>query len=82
MDNLDDYDDSIGSHFKTIDRLFKKSKAANDGDKLVFLSQIKKALRSSKEDLVYYKQELFNIPKGTKKDLEDGYRERYGKYQN
>jgi len=55
MDNLDDYDDSIANHFKTIDRLFKKSKVANDGDKLVFLSQIKKSLRSSKEDLVYYK---------------------------
>ena len=38
MDNLDDYDDSLSDHFKTLDRLFKKSKTANDGDKLSFLS--------------------------------------------
>ena len=81
MDNLDDYDESLADHFKTIDRLFKKSKTANEGDKLSFLSQIKKSLRAAREDLVFYKQELFNIPKGTKKDIEDSYRSKYSSYQ-
>jgi hypothetical protein len=55
MDNLDDYDDSLAEHFKTLERLFKKSKTANEGDKLSFLSQIKKTLRAARQDLIYYK---------------------------
>ena len=63
MENIEDYDDNVQGIIKQIERLFKKAKTASEADKMGVLTSVKKAIRELKDELVYFKQELFNIPK-------------------
>ncbi len=74
---LDDYLDTCNSLTTQLTRLHKKSNQANEADRASILQQSKKILRELKEELIYFKQELFNCPKGP---AEAEFRRKYEDY--
>ena len=86
MEDIEDYDDKIFELDQQIEKFIKFASGnargvsrgvVNDGDKTNYLNQIKKNIGKMNEQLVYFKSEIYKIPR----DKEQKYREKYKEYQ-
>lgn len=82
MQDIEDYDDTIQSLIKKIEKYLKSSKSQNEADKLGILTSLKSAIKKLKTNLKYFSIELFKIPKQREAEFKQKHTEYNEKLKN